>query len=1325
MFSSTTRKSHLMIPKKIISTLLAGLLLLGFTFGRQPDRAPGQKVHNKRTSDLCSPSSSSIELDINNVRCLLHNGGDMWWDLTNNPRYEVPKVDNPAERRHSSFAGSLWIGGVDDSKNLRVAAATYRQNGNDFFPGPLTSEGEVTEATCETWDRHFKITKAELDAFRADFEEDGEVDLNQYPVIRDWPAFWEDTGTGDYIPLAPYYSASGNNFAYDPANGDYPDIRPDPQGSEPDMAIWWVINDKGNIHTETGGSEIGLEVRTMAFAYSTANAINDMTFYKYQVVNRASSDLNDTYIGQWVDSDIGLASNDYVGCDIERGLGYCYNGEATDPGPNGYGSRPPAFGLDFFQGPLADGGDGIDNDKNGIIDEPGERWGMSKFVYYNNDFTLNGNPEVASHYYGYLTGHWKDGSPIVDNGQDGYPGTASGPEASYMFPGLPTDCSAGPRAGWTENTAGNDPGDRRFLISAGPFTLNKGSHQDIIVGAVWARGDDYLSSVCELLEADQIAQVLFDNHFQLLDGPDAPNLAVEEFDQELILSWGYDGAAGLRNNANESYRQADPVLESINATDPTFEFEGYMVFQLKDASVSSNELFDTERARQVYQCDVRNGITSVVNRTVTGTGNTQLVVDELMVDGQDDGISRSVRLTEDLFAPGADSRLTNYKTYYYGVIAYAHNDTSSDGRKFVPSNRFFKNTTAVPHPINFENFGTVVNSEYGDHFPLTQIAGFGNGGQFVELDGETELDILANGSTNSLTYRPGKAPIQVSVVNPKLIKDAEYKVEVVGRRFTGQAETVEVNGQTTLDSVFAEWILLQKIDNRWQEIYEATYIQSTAGNRTTFRPEPMNGTERLIEGHGLAISVENQIAEIDSSREDINPFIGASMRFLNPAEQWLSGMPDLEEIEDYNWLQDGFQRPASARKIRNDAGVYDRYSFYGNILNGSWGPWCLAKTYRNDDTHVGLGFNMKLRLGADGIDADSVIQLTELPDVDLVITSNPDKWSKCVVVESSPAQVLGSGAWPMTGRWANSVDQKGKPTPGGLSKENSGMGWFPGYAINVNTGERLNVFFAESSWDFANRGNDMVWNPTSQFGADNQPPLGGVPTRVGGRHYVFISNTPYDECKEIHKVLANGVTDENGIAGQQAAGTQFHPSGVNFADLVYRNVAWAGVPMLANGYDFSHPSQIPSPVRISLRNKQAFGPRKGQNDHPIFTFDTGDYHAIVGDQSTAEKSLMEEIRIVPNPYYAYSEYEKSQLQTIVKITNLPQKCKVRIYTLNGTLIRTYNKDSDEPHQDWDLKNHAGVPVASGVYLIHVDGFELGEKIMKFFGVLPALDLSAY
>ena len=79
----------------------------------------------------------------------------------------------------------------------------------------------------------------------------------------------------------------------------------------------------------------------------------------------------------------------------------------------------------------------------------------------------------------------------------------------------------------------------------------------------------------------------------------------------------------------------------------------------------------------------------------------------------------------------------------------------------------------------------------------------------------------------------------------------------------------------------------------------------------------------------------------------------------------------------------------------------------------------------------------------------------------------------------------------------------------------------------------------------------------------------------------------------------------------------------------------------------------------------------------------------------------------------------------MKITNLPQTCVIKIYTVNGTLIREYKKDEARSSLNWDLKNTAGIPIASGAYLIHIDVPKVGEKVIKWFGALRPLDLDSY
>lgn len=127
---------------------------------------------------------------------------------------------------------------------------------------------------------------------------------------------------------------------------------------------------------------------------------------------------------------------------------------------------------------------------------------------------------------------------------------------------------------------------------------------------------------------------------------------------------------------------------------------------------------------------------------------------------------------------------------------------------------------------------------------------------------------------------------------------------------------------------------------------------------------------------------------------------------------------------------------------------------------------------------------------------------------------------------------------------------------------------------------------------------------------------------------------------------------------------------------------------------------------------------------PVYKFSTDGLKTVTNSLTTA-KDALSIINIVPNPYYAYSSYETSQLDNRVKITNLPGKCTISIFTISGILVRQYKKDNDITYQDWDIKNSAGIPIASGLYLIHINVPGVGERILKWFGVARPIDLDSF
>jgi hypothetical protein len=443
-----------------ITLLLTAALVSTSTFAYKYVGPDGPGAHNSNhevaaesetRAAACAPATALRDLEWNNVRALIETGGSMWQNrATSQASYEVPKGGGVS----SLYAGALWMGGISPDQQLKLAALRFR-NGNDFWTGPLTNDGsaEVDESTCETYDNFFISTRADAERHRQyfDCQSDPECDMEEefpdgYAIpsyFYDYPAHGNTALNQDFY-LSPFLDYDGNGF-YDPSSGDYPwydflqEIdckerrRTDQVPLYGDRNFYWIFNDKGNVHSESQGEPIGMEIRAQAFAFSTNDEVNNMTFYNYVLINQGTQTLSETYFGVWVDADVGTATDDYVGCDVQRGLGYAYNGDADDEpssSSQGYGTNPPAVGLDFFEGPYQDE-DFIDNPLTNVfsnaVDSLGipyegigigygdgvadnERFGMRRFVYYNNSGNpINGEPSTPLHYYNYMNGIWKNG----------------------------------------------------------------------------------------------------------------------------------------------------------------------------------------------------------------------------------------------------------------------------------------------------------------------------------------------------------------------------------------------------------------------------------------------------------------------------------------------------------------------------------------------------------------------------------------------------------------------------------------------------------------------------------------------------------------------------------------------------------------------------------------------------------------------------------------------------------------------------------------------------------------------------------------------------
>jgi hypothetical protein len=101
---------------------------------------------------------------------------------------------------------------------------------------------------------------------------------------------------------------------------------------------------------------------------------------------------------------------------------------------------------------------------------------------------------------------------------------------------------------------------------------------------------------------------------------------------------------------------------------------------------------------------------------------------------------------------------------------------------------------------------------------------------------------------------------------------------------------------------------------------------------------------------------------------------------------------------------------------------------------------------------------------------------------------------------------------------------------------------------------------------------------------------------------------------------------------------------------------------------------------------------------------------------------LDDIKVVPNPYYVRAQWDTDKYNKHVKFTHLPARCRIRIFTTSGILIQTieHSEANGDPvgYESWNLRNVENLDIASGLYIYQVKDLESGkEKIGKFAIIL--------
>ncbi|MCW8849898.1 MAG: hypothetical protein OQJ81_07960, partial [Melioribacteraceae bacterium] len=581
-----------------IKTLFIFLILL-FT-AVQLGAEGNSKGKDARLSKTAG-SPSRTHFNINNVSTWIYNNGDSDIKPDGNSGFIFPKGSNLAAIFESGF---VWGASVDGE--LRVGGSTYSQG---LLPGRVLPNGQREVGVEGDRVRIFRVRKdyvnGDLGAEVADGE--GTEDEIRAQYALDWSEWPAEYG-------APYEDVDGN--------GSYSADVDIPGFPGADQTVWFVANDLDTSTARSiyGSDPMGIEMQATFWGYKSSSALGNTMFRKFTIINKSAYTFEDMYVSMWSDPDVGDAGDDFSGCDIEKSMMYTFNGDNDDAT---YGATPPAVGFDFFQGPIvsAPGEEAIFNN---AVKPDFKNLPMSAHYFFINSDPVYADPDLGEYVTGTLQFHnlfrgliSGTGSPFVD--------PTTGEQTKFTLSGDPVTGQ-----GWVDGIL-HPPGDRRQGMVAGPFDMAPGEVQEVVVATIAAGAFgtvDRLGAVQLLKFYDQEAQSAYDNFFQIPTSPAAPNVAVSELDQEVVLSWD------------------DATSEQIESYDDLgYKFQGYVVYQYPSKFASF------EDARLVTTYDLIDGIAKVIGPQFDIAGG--VVLDKVLKFGTDGGVKRSISLKNDLFNGGA------------------------------------------------------------------------------------------------------------------------------------------------------------------------------------------------------------------------------------------------------------------------------------------------------------------------------------------------------------------------------------------------------------------------------------------------------------------------------------------------------------------------------------------------------------------------------------------------------------------------------------------------------------------------------------------------
>ncbi|MDB5035102.1 MAG: Fibronectin type domain protein [Chlorobi bacterium] len=243
------------------------------------------------------------------------------------------------------------------------------------------------------------------------------------------------------------------------------------------------------------GYPIGIQVEQSIYGWGFGQYKNFL-FIKYSIINKSGQDLLNCFMGPALDMDIGQANNDHAKIFIPEAdkdtLNLAIQWSDAEATVYGY------IGLDFLESPAIDS-TGFLRPNKAVYPEK-EQIGLSTFQAW----TIDEDPSNDQQRYEFM-------SDRSQRDQD------------------------------------NGPGDKRFMMTTGPFNMHKGDTARVVVGIVFANGGKdpnnpttptgQTDDVKNLLAIDTFAQKVYNENFLAPVPPDPSNVTWSPLNNGVELHW--------------------------------------------------------------------------------------------------------------------------------------------------------------------------------------------------------------------------------------------------------------------------------------------------------------------------------------------------------------------------------------------------------------------------------------------------------------------------------------------------------------------------------------------------------------------------------------------------------------------------------------------------------------------------------------------------------------------------------------------------------------------------------------------------------------------